>query len=176
MLSLELETTKKIPRDAADSLKVNCASWFSCGCCHRNFTTTAKWLMEHDINHSQWAAPILSKSQSNQESMRLSGTGRAVEAAQLHKPWSTLLGGCHCCFSAAGSWDLSWKVCTFYVCLHGFPWEALVSPPIKNMLYSPVTVLLTTVLAYSCSWSPGFAVLKSQDGLNAGNEFPYWDQ
>lgn len=30
--------------------------------------------------------PILSKSQSNQESMRLSGTGRAVEAVQLRKP------------------------------------------------------------------------------------------
>lgn len=120
--------------------------------------------------------PILSKPQSNQESTRLSGTGCAVEAVRLRKPWSTLLDGCHCCFSAVGSWDLLWKVRTFYVCLHGFPWGALVSPPIKNLPHSPVTVLLTTVLAYSCSWSPGFAVLKSQDGLNAGNEFPYWDQ
>lgn len=35
--------------------------------------------------------PILSKPQSNQESTRLSGTGCAVEAVRLRKPWSTWL-------------------------------------------------------------------------------------
>lgn len=154
--------------------KVNCASWFSCGCSHPNFTTTAKRLMEHDINHSQRAAPPYFQNPNLIKNPR--------DFLELVVPWrpfgyvSPEARGCHCCFSAVGSWDLLWKVRTFYVCLHGFPWGALVSPPIKNLPHSPVTVLLTTVLAYSCRWSPGFAVLKSQDGLNAGNEFPYWNQ